>query len=1017
MDAVPASNDSFVRLGLRRAPLRIAIARALAVGAAGVLAHQPAQAQLEEVVVTGTRIIQPDFVFSNPVTSVEAEAILNSGETNLTSFLTEVPALMGSMDSFDTAGSNAFVGGAGINMLDLRYLGTSRTLVLVDGRRHVGSLAETASVDISSIPIDLVERVDILTGGASAVYGADGVTGVVNFILKDDFEGLSIRAQGNEPSDPNASKRFLGVTYGHNFGEGGNFAVALERSSEQLLYGYDRDYNGSRPGIFTRFARNPADTADPPVGDGATDDPSVPDRIPLELTGFGDTSRCGAVYTEFANGSSPDFNCDGSPWDFGALPPQMVGGNPDFPVLPFYQVGGDATLQDDYLGLTTILPDIDRTAVNAFLTYEFNDGLEFFSEFKYVKSEVFNVGQPSFDFFLVIEPDNPFVPAALQGVPLADGVYYMSRDHVDLGLRGDDVERETERTVIGARGELDWASWETSLVYGKTEVLALQTNNRFDDRFFAALDVVDNGGVPDCRVNVDPDATPFDFPDPVTYTPGDGTCVPLNLFGEGVASQEAVDWIMGTTRAVDEIEQTVLSGFLTGDTEGWFSLPAGPMGWAAGGEYREESSESIPDPFDTAGATFGNAILPNFGEFDVTELFGEVSVPLLAGQPAAEELTLEAAYRWSDYSSIGNAATWKLGALWTPIDDVTFRATVAQAVRAPNIGEVYGAENQTFEFITDPCDVGEVPTGTQTRAANCAEILGAFGIDPNSFVDPNSASIDGVSSGNANLSEETADTTTLGVVFRPRFAENLTLAIDYYDIELEDAVLTIDPQEIAERCVDAPTTTNDFCPLIERDPVTGAINFFSLVPVNIAALETAGYDLTLNYTLTPGSGSGRDLGLFNFRLIGNKLAKLDFLPSPGGVVDDDLGEGPSTSFAVQPVPEWQATFDLTWSRGPFSINYGLQWFDKTQRISNRNLNGDSDLVGGDPDFIPSEWYYIDAKLAHDIHARFDMDNGVSVYGGITNFTDEKPAIDQTFHPVSPVGRTLYLGLTAQFADL
>jgi outer membrane receptor protein involved in Fe transport len=931
--------------------------------------------------------------------------------------LTEVPALSGSLDSFDIGGSDAFVGGAGLNLLDLRNLGTHRTLVLIDGRRHVGALAETASVDISSIPIDLIERVDVLTGGASAIYGADGVTGVVNFVLKKDFEGFTIRAQGGEPGDPGAGTRLIGGTFGRNFADGrGNVAVAAERSTDERLYGYDRDFNGGRRGILTRFARNPADTADPPVGDGDVDDPNIPDRVPLELTGFGDTSRCGAVYTDFTNFPSPDFNCDGSPWDFGELPPQAVGGGPDFPVLPFFQVAGDATLQDDYLGLSTILPEIERTALNVFVNYDVGERAQFFSEVKYVKADVFNVSQPSFDFFLFIDENNPFIPAALQGVPMPDGGLYMSRDHIDLGLRGDDVERETQRIVLGVKGEATgWASYDVSFVWGKSKVTADQLNNRFEDRFFAALDVIDNGGTPDCRVNVDPAATPFDFPDPITYVPGDGSCVPLNLFGEGAASQAAIDWIMQTTTAVDEIEQKVLTGYLAGDTESWFALPGGAMSWVFGGEYREESSESRPDPADTAGATFGNVIRPNFGDFDVTEIFAEVGLPLLSGKKFVEELSLDAAYRYSDYSTIGNTGTWKIGGQWAPISDVTFRATVAQAVRAPNIGEAYGAENQDFEFIDDPCDVGLLALGTQFRQGNCAAILGALGLDPATFVDPNSASVGGVSSGNPNLTEETADTKTIGVVFRPRFAENLTFAIDYYDIDLKDAVEVISPEEIVGRCVDAPSLTNEFCPLIERDPATGGISFFSQIPVNIAALETSGYDFTLNYTLD-ASGS-RDLGIFDFRLIGNKLAKLDFLPSPGGVVDDDVGEGPGASFTEQAVPEWQMTFDLTWARGPLAVNYGFQWFDETQRISNRNLNGDADLPGGDRDYFASQYYFFDAKLVHDVHVRYEMGRGISLYGGINNLTDEGPAFDEVFHPVSPVGRTYYVGVKADFASL
>jgi outer membrane receptor protein involved in Fe transport len=996
---------------MRRTPLAAGVAVALTSAAAPTIVG--AQETEDVLVVTGTRIVQQDFNFPNPVVSVEASDIEDSGQTNITTFLTEIPALSGSFDSFDSGGSNAFVGGAGINLLDLRYLGFNRTLVLVDGRRHVAALAETAAVDISSIPIDLIERVDVLTGGASAIYGADGVTGVVNFLIKDDFEGLTVRAQANEPDQTGAGRSLLAVTYGHNYADDrGNITVAIERSMEDRLYGYDRDYNGGRRGILTRLARNPADTSDPPVGDGTADDPNVPDRIPLELTGFGDSSRDGAVYAEFLNGFSiPEYNGDdGSPWDIGEYPPQIIGGDIDFPISPFFQVGGDATPQDDYLGYSTILPEIDRTAVNVFFQHEFSDRVELFSEVKYVKSDVSNLSQPSFDFFLFIDPANPFVPAPIQGLPTPLGGYYLSRDNIDLGIRGDEIERETQRFVLGIRGEVtSWANYDVSFVSGKTTVTSDQTNNRFNDRFFAALDVVDNGGVPDCRVNVDPTATPFDFPDPITYTPGDGTCEPLNLFGDGSPSAAATDWIMNTTTAVDEIEQTVLSGYLTGDA---WTLPGGPLAWAFGAEYREESSDSRPDPFETAGATFGNVIQPNSGEFDVKEIFGEINLPLVTGKPGAQELSMDAAYRYSDYSTIGETNTWKLGAQWAPIQAVTFRATVAEAVRAPNIGEAFGAENQTFEFIVDPCDVGEVPTGTQYRAGNCATILNGFGIDPDTFVDPNSATVAGVSGGNPNIREETADTQTIGLVFRPAFAEGLTFAIDYYDIELKDAVLTVSPEEIAERCVDAPTLANDFCPLIIRDPATGGIDSFRLVPVNLAALETSGYDFTLSYMLEASNA-----GTFGFRFIGNKLEKLDFLPSPGGVVDDDVGEGPNASFAEQAVPELQATFDVTWERGPLSVNYGFQWFDETQRISNRNLNGDSDLVNGDRDFMSSEYYFFDSKLTHDIQLRYTTDRGISIYGGVNNLTDEGPAFDEVFHPVSPVGRAYYVGIRADFTEL
>ena len=625
-----------------------------------------------------------------------------------------------------------------------------------------------------------------------------------------------------------------------------------------------------------------------------------------------------------------------------------------------------------------------------------------------------NYSSPSFDFFLFIDQANPFIPASLvPNIDPLDGGLYMSRDNLDLGIRGDDIERETQRGVFGVRGDLGQSiQYEVSLTYGKTKVRAKQLNNRLDDRFFAALDVVDNGGTPDCRVNLDPAETPFDFPDPISYDPAAGNCVPLNLFGEYAASPEAVAWVMGTTFATDEIEQTVLTGYLTGELPG-FSLQGGPVSWAAGSEYRKESSRFTPDPLDTAGATFGNILQPNYGEFDVNEIFGEMSFPVLAGKKAAEELTFEMAYRYSDYSTVGTTGTWKAGLIWSPIQAMLIRGTVSEAVRAPNIAEAYAAEGETFLPIFDPCDVNELSLGTQYRVANCATILNGFGIDPMSFTDPNSSYVGGVVGGNPNVMEETANTNTIGLVFFPRFADNLTIAVDYYDIDLKDAITTLDPQEIAERCVDAPTLDNEFCALIERDAATGGIDSFSINPINIAQLETSGIDLTLNYNLNPRR---RDVGSFNFRLIANRLNKLNFLPSPGGVVDDDVREGPNASFTGQASPEWQATFDLGWTRGRLTIDYGFQWFDKTQRISNRSLYGDSDLPEGNRDSIAAAYYYYDQKLVHDIYVNYETDRGIAVFGGIKNFTDEKPAFDRISFPVSPVGRSYFLGVEANFGS-
>jgi len=940
---------------------------------------------IEEVVVVGSRIQKPDYAYSNPVVSLDAQAIQASGTTDIGSYLKTLPALTGSLDSNDGAGANAFIGGAGLSLLNLRNLGYDRTLVLVDGRRHVSGLAGTAAVDVDTIPIDLIERVEVMTGGASAIYGADGVSGVVNFVMKEDFEGVRFRAQGGQSDDSDADNQLFSVVAGRNFSDGrGNVSAALEYSKNKRLRATKRDFAAG--GDRKVFVQNPF--------------AATPDEVPLSDIRYFDSSRDGAVDVDFD--FVQDFNGDDTPWDGGSVP---------F-IDPFFQQGGDGTPLDDYIG--DLLPKEDRRTANLMFDYEFSDLVNVFAELKYSKTEAVTDSQPTFDFFLWLEPDYAFTPpnvaAALDpGFPVA----LVSRDNFDLGVRGDDIERKTFRSVIGLEGVFDngW-TYEASYVYGKTKIDGTTLNNRFQDRFAAALDAVIDPGTGEavCRSSLDPDAFPFNLdwqgwgfdyePRPGTWAgsfdPGPGSgCVPVNIYGDGSVSSEAARWIMADTRDKSEIKQNVVQAYVSGDSAPLFSLPAGPVGFAFGAEYREEKSDNTPAAEDRAGYTFGNVIEPTKGDFDVKEVFLEVDVPLLAGKPGAELLSVDGAVRFSDYSTIGNATTWKVGAVWQIIEDVTFRGTKAEATRAPNIGELFDPGGQTFEFIDDPCDINELANGTSFRSANCAQILTALGVDPDTYTDPNSSSIGGISIGNPDLEEETADTLTLGVILRPRFIENLTISVDWYDIELKDAINAEPPQEGANLCVDLPTTSNDFCGLSEREPGTGAITSFIQKSLNVASFKTEGYDFTVDYLIDPGAwGASGNWGIFNFRVIGNKLKKLEFVNLPGAPADRDLGE--------EDAPEWQVKFNLIWQRGPLLLDYGFDYFDETQRYTKETRQNNPDIAD------PKYWDY-DEKMVHNIYAAYDFSEKFTLSGGIDNFTNEKPDIGETFYPVSAVGRFYFLG--------
>ncbi|MFA6115587.1 MAG: TonB-dependent receptor [Sphingomonas sp.] len=946
-----------------------------------------------DVVVTGSRIRRPDFDTPNPVLSISAAQIQQSGSTNLTDFLTGYPALQGSSTSADNSGDGAGIGATGLNLLNLRNLGTERTLVLVDGRRHVAALPGSQAIDINTIPNDLVERVEILTGGASAIYGADGVTGVVNFITKKNFEGISAHAQAGISEYGDAGKRFLSVTAGKNFAEGrGNFAIAYEYGEEDRLETRNRkSLSGTnRVGFFL----NPDD----PENQGGYTGPAnngIPDNIPLNNIRYFDTNRQGGI----------DLDFDGFPDYFVGTGGGLTQFDPGTFVPDFYQQGGNATLVSDYGN--DLLPQIRRHVVNAITHFDVAPALTLFAEGKYANIRSFSLAQPTFDYYLLIPEDNPYIPAALrpQIAALGNGGVLVNRDNFDFGQRGEDVTRQTYRFVVGARGEIsEHANYELSYTWGRTDIKSKYVNDILDDRYYAAIDVVTNpaNGQPTCRVNLDPSWTPDqpynytrDIFAPTTFQPGQ--CVPLNLFGEGAPSQAALDFIRANTVDHARLEQQVISGSISGDFGQFFSLPGGPIGFAIGGEYRKETSSFTADPLAAQGLTFTNSLSNDTGKYEVKEGFGELRAPLLKDLPFAHRLEVGAAVRFSDYSTIGNTTTWKVDGSWAPVRDITLTGTYSKAVRAPNIGELFAGQSQTFNFITDPCNTNQIQNGTQYRAANCQALLTSLGVtDPGNYRDFRSTNIPGLQGGNPNLSEEEATTWTAGVILQPRFVPGLSIRADWYDIKLKGAINTATASELAGLCVDQPTLANQYCAGIVRqngaagtaDP--GNIVDFTLRPFNVAQFRTAGLDVNVSYRVETAK-----VGTFNLNVMGNYLDRLEFISSPGAPVTNQRGEAFS--------PKYTVNADLTWKLGAFTVNYGLLWFDKTLRYTNQEMATNTDIV--DPKYV-----YLKQHWQHDIFASVDVKGGMQFYAGVNNVFGQKPDIGTNTYPVSSVGRFLYAGV-------
>ncbi len=977
----------------------VAMALALPTGVAAQDANEPDVTSEEDqtetgdvILVTGTRILNPQAAAATPIVAVTAENIERSGLTNVTELLTQTPALFNSEDNFDAAGSQARTGAAGVNLLDLRNLGPERTLVLVDGRRHIAGVSGEAAVDTNTIPVGLIERIDVLTGGVSSVYGADGVSGVVNFIMRRDFEGVDFRAQQGVSDFGDAESTFISATVGRNFAD--------NRANIALSYEFRKDARVdalARPnGQFTAdtLVRNPNDIPD---------DPNIPDNVFLDRIGWSDSSPDGAIVT---SGFSPTFRGGGQPYDPGLFLPQSS----------FLAQGGSNTPINSYQG--DLQAGTEHHSFNAFFNYELTPSIRFFAEGKYVKTDNFTIAQPSFDFFTFISEDSPFIPQVIRDADLSQrsGILF-NRDNFDFGTRDEIFERDLYRTVVGFEGDLtDNARFEISYVYGRNDTEFTSVNQRIEDRYFAALDAVDAGqfltgtpnGMIDCRVNLDggaiADAGNGNYGEaPQTFTPGQ--CVPLNIFGEGVASQAALDFILTDTSNVFSLEQHVINAFVSGDFGQFFELPGGPIGFAFGAEYREESSNFQPDAISTQVTTFDpnsgvladTALLgPETGSFDVWEVFGEINVPILSDRPFFDLLEFTAAARYSDYSTVGSNQSWSVNGQWAPIPDIRFRGGYSEAVRAPNITELFAPRTGTFAFLTDPCSPVNINQGTSFRAANCEALITGLGVDFTTFdFDSDiasSASIEGIVVGNTGLLEETAETWTAGVILQPSFIPGLVITFDWFDIRLTNAINTATLQETNEFCVDAPTLDNAFCNNITRDTTTGFVIDYVLRPENVAFFETAGADLTINYSFEPGDGN---LGRFDLRGTLGYLDKLLFLPANGGIVDDNQGEIGS--------PEWVGNADITWTIDNFSINYGVQYVGEQLRFEIDEIAGDPDIV--DPDFLT-----IDARFVHDLRAQFTTDDErASFFIGVNNITNELPSRGLDSTPVGFLGRYFFAG--------
>ncbi len=1093
---------SQLTLGVSLAALATWTAPALAQGAAGT-AQQAGEADGteepeagEDIVVTGSRLARdPNATAPSPITQVTAADIRATGQTDVSEVLREIPALIASGTIADSIDRGA--GGIGQATLNLRNLGSNRTLVLINGRRQVSGVAGTQIVDIATIPTALIDNVDVLTGGASAVYGADAVTGVVNFNLKRNFEGLTLGGQVGISDQGDARTFTVDGAYGLNFGDGrGNITIAGSYNHNQELKAGAREF--TRDNAQTTFQSNFTNPARRfQLGDITAATPNFQSRFSIangrypygfsiptaaqfatQFPGVTPTAAEQALIDRAANapslalGAFPTFSissglglfgradyepfttdtdnngvadCDDSFIGSVVFLGQFLGGclvsEPGGRVRPFRdgvivstgnQFGGDGSPES--INAVSLIPQNQRYDINLLGSYEFSEAFEAFVEAKYVRSETRSQpGAPnSFYDQLYIYPENPFIPTVLQADADDAGGLLVSRDFYDIpNLSSSD--RDTYRAVLGARGDITPnLKYEIYGNYGRTDN-ATTSLSVLPDRLFAAIDVIAGpNGQPICRSNVDDTPHPGSQYFPVitpgffTFTPGDGQCVPVNLFnGINSVTPEAVDFITEPTTTNSRLEQLVLAAELRGDTDAFFRLPGGAVQFAVGAEYREEKSRTRFDPLDLgllpagspAGAegTFVGDIDPDKqsltfdttlrslntgGRFDVKEIFAELRVPILADRPFFHELSVEGAARYSHYSTIGSTFTWNVNGIYAPVRDLRIRGTYAVAIRAPNITELFNPQQGNTFRPLDPCDqtvidaliAGNDPAA-QNRLANCR----ADGI-PEGYLDPLTARFGGTTGGNPDLQEETATTYTIGAVLQPRFIPRLTITADYYNIKIEDAIANVSAQNIVNACYDSGTFPNQYCDLFTRNrnansPTFLGFNFLRQTALNFGRLETAGVDVSVAYSFNLGENR------FNLRGTGSWVDKVDsfFDPINPELVDPALGEAA--------VPEWAAVGSVTYGRGPYSLTYRLQY------LSEQTLFG-VDIERLDIEYGPG--VIVKEQFIHDVSFNIDATDRFSFYGGVNNLTDKRPFRNILSYPVSPVGRFFFVGARAKF---
>lgn len=942
---------------------------------------QAQESVLTEVVVTGSRIVRSDYVAESPIVTLGAEALNANGPATLETTLNQMPQFAAT-----SGASSSNQGRGGRSNANLRGLGIARTLVLLDGKRMQPS-DPLGAIDLNTIATSLIESVEVITGGASAVYGSDAIAGVVNFKLKQDFEGFMLNGQYS------TTERGDGDTYDLSLSLGGSFAE--DRGNAVLSISYlnrEPAYRGSR-----KFFRESGIAAVLPSGSIVADAANLPQQSVVDAVFASYGIAPGTVPASRNFGMNPDGTL------FSTSAPVANLRFPEGqPYLSINNQVGNPT--GKYYPLQQ---DTQRVTLFARTTYNFSDAIQGYAQFNYAHYDVviprFGITQATVrDVFVPVT--NPFLPDDLRTImasrPRPDEPLKIYFNGGRFSNANYDDTYNVGQLLGGFKGPLDVidGSWEVYASTGRTEQTEIR-HGFIDRAAYLSLVEAPDGGVSICE----------------------GGLHPLQL---APPSQECLDYLLRELHESVSYNQEVIEGSVQGRA---FSLPAGDVRFAAGIGYRKNSYEFNPDSQRIAASVLGTQVtMPTQGSTQVRELFVEALVPILSGLPLVDSLNLDVAYRYSDYDSIGGVNTFKAGLDWSLTDAFRVRGGYQRAIRAPSVGELYQPSEQGSATIGrtalgqgDPCDYTSVYR-TGPNAARVRELCIATGV-PENVVDTlrfTGSAVSSNVSGNPDLNEETADTYTAGIVWRSTsdapLLRNFTTSIDYYKIGIKDAIGVITGAVIMQRCFNGSGSNPDYsadnyyCRLIERNS-SGALSRLTTPLLNLAGYKSSGIDLQIDWGFDlsdigfpDGAGSLSVNAVLSYM---DEYAIQSLQGAPFVNYAGTIGDAQITADAISH-PRWKSTATFGYRLGDLNLDLRWRWINAMDHFQNV---GAAEPTGKG---VKPRHYF-------DLSARYRLGDGLDLRAGVINLADEQPpewtgegATDVAIYDI--LGRRYYVGMSKKF---